>query len=96
MVEYLNKKSDLKIQQDQVFTNNGGVFSLKLDAESIEFQHKELFQKSYVMQEIFRIHALCFISKDIVEKENLKNSKSLEKYLNKNIDDLYSNIFCFD
>ena len=96
MVEYLNKKSDLKIQQDQVFTNNGGVFSLKLDAESIEFQHKELFQKSYVMQEIFRIHAICFISKDIVEKENLKNSKSLEKYLNKNIDDLYSNIFCFD
>jgi hypothetical protein len=96
MVEYLNKKSDLKIQQDQVFTNNGGVFSLKLDSDSIIFQHKDLFQKSYVMQEIFRIHAICFIPKEIIEKENLKNSKSLEKYLNKNIDDLYSKIFVFN
>lgn len=95
MIEYLNKKNNLKINQDIVFLNNGGLFSIKLDSNSISINHIEYFKKSFVFQEIFRTHAICFLSKEDIEKENLKNSKSLERYLAKNFEILYSNIFKF-
>ncbi len=93
MVEFWNKDVELKISQDHIFTNNAGTFTLKLDPDQIEIGNAEIFKKSYTFQEIFRKHAICFISKEIIEKESLKNSKEFEKYMSKNFDILYSDFF---
>jgi hypothetical protein len=93
MIEFFNKDSELKINQEQIFSNNGGSFSLKLDPENIVINNPEVFKKSYIFQEIFKKHAICFIPKQEIDKENLKNSKLFEKYMTKNFDRLYESIF---
>jgi hypothetical protein len=93
MVEFFNKDSELKINQEQIFINNGGSFSLKLDSENIAINNPEVFKKSFIFQEIFKKHAICFISKQEIEKENLKNSKFFDKYMIKKFDELYNSIF---
>ena len=93
MVEFFNKDSELKINQEQIFINNGGSFSLKLDSENITINNPEVFKKSFIFQEIFKKHAICFISKQEIEKENLKNSKFFDKYMIKKFDELYNSIF---
>lgn len=93
MIEFFNKDSELKINQDQIFINNGGSFSLKLDSENIIINNPEVFKKSFIFQEIFKKHAICFISKQEIDKENLKNSKFFDKYMIKNFDSLYDSIF---
>ncbi len=93
MIEFFNKDSELKINQDQIFSNNGGSFSLKLDPENIIIRNSEAFKKSFIFQEIFKKHSICFISKQEIDKENLKNSKLFDKYMLKNFDLLYDAVF---
>lgn len=93
MIEFWNKDVELKISQDLIFSNNAGSFTLKIDPEHIEIGNCDFFKKSYTFQEIFRKHAICFISKDVIEKENLKNSKMFEKYMSKNFETLYTDFF---
>jgi hypothetical protein len=92
MIEFLNKDSQLKISQDHIFMNNGGSFSFKLDSENITVNNLDVFKKSFIFQEIFKKHAICFISKQEIEKENLKNSKFYDKYMLKKFNDLYDSI----
>jgi hypothetical protein len=96
MIEFWNKDTELKISQDHIFSNNTGTFTLKIDPFQIEISNSEVFKKSYTFQEIFRKHAICFISKEVIEKEGLKNSKMFEKYMSKNFDALYADFFKID
>ena len=93
MIEFFNKDSELKINQDQIFSNNGGSFSFKLDPENIIIHNPEAFKKSFIFQEILKKHAICFIPKQEIDKENLKNSKFFDKYMLKNFESLYERIF---
>lgn len=61
MIKYLNSFSlSQKIQQEQVFRNNGGEFDMHVNPECILFEGIDGFSTNVQLQETFKKYSVCF------------------------------------
>lgn len=94
MVEYWNKESNYKLNQEILFYNESGNFEFKMDKEHVEIQDFTFFKSKIAVKEIFKKHLICFVDADTKTKEQLNNKRNADKYIEQNFNNIYENIDC--
>jgi hypothetical protein len=92
MVDYWNKESNFKLNQELLFFNESGYFEFKINEENIIISEKGFFKSKLSVKEIFKKYFICFVQQDIKVKEQLNNKKNADKYLLDNFEAFYNNI----
>ena len=62
MVEYWNKESEFKLNQEILFTNDLGLFEFTLDANAIEIENMNQLKTKYIIKESLQKHLENFAS----------------------------------
>ena len=89
MVEYWNKESNYKLNQDILFYNESGNFEFRVDRDSIIINDIDFLKSKITIKEIFKKHFICFISHDIQKVKQLHNKKNAEKYIEDNFESFF-------
>jgi hypothetical protein len=82
MVEYWNKESEIKINQDYLFTNNHGFFEFNLDDKNIELIDFNHLENKFIIKEAIQKHIENFSSLfPTKEKAKLNSSEVLKLFI---------------
>ncbi|WP_264522314.1 hypothetical protein [Flavobacterium sp. N1994] len=92
MVDYWNKESNFKLNQELLFFNESGYFEFKINEENITICEKDFFKSKLSVKEIFKKYFICFVPQEIKTTEQLNNKKNADKYLLDNFEAFYKNI----
>jgi hypothetical protein len=72
MVDFWNKDSNMRLSQEALFTNDRGLFDLKMDAEQITIENMPFLKSKYSIREAIIKHADSF--KAFLASETTENS----------------------
>lgn len=89
MVEYWNKKSSIRINQDVLFLNDNSRFEFSAKNVVISNALLENFLTKHTVKELIKKHYLSFLDDRVVKENNLYNKKNFESYCESNFESFY-------
>ncbi len=93
MVDYWNKESNFKLNQELLFFNESGHFEFKINQQNIFLNDATFFKSKLSFKDIFRKYFICFVTNEDKTTYQLSNKKNADKYILEHFDSFYKNIF---
>jgi hypothetical protein len=91
MIEFLNKDSEIKINQEKIFINEGGFFGLTISDENITFDKLKEIKDKRPVKDVFRKYIKSFVPENQIPK--FKNNLEGEDWLDKKFLEIYDSLF---
>ncbi len=92
MVDYWNKESNIKLNQELLFFNESGYFEFKISQQNIILNDINFFKSKLSFRDIFKKYFVCFVSNEDKITFQLSNKKNADKYSLEYFDSFYKNI----